>query len=78
MRTFLNGMHGLGTLSSPLVVAAFDLSGFRHMVDLGGATGHLAMAAAEKYPELHIAVFDLPRVIEHAAQYVDPDRKSVV
>ncbi len=69
MRTFLKGMHGLGTLSSPPVVAAFDLSSFRRMVDLGGATGHLAMTAAEEYPGLQTAVFDLPRVIEHAAQY---------
>ena len=63
MRTFLNGMHGLGMLSSPSVVAAFDLSGFRRLVDLGGATGHLAIAAAQRYPGLRAAVFDLPRVI---------------
>ena len=64
MRTFLNGMHGLGMLSSPPVVAAFDLSRYRRMVDLGGATGHLAMSAAEKYRGLRTAVFDLPRVIQ--------------
>jgi len=63
MRIFLQGMHGFGLLSSPKVVAAFDLSGFRKLVDLGGATGHLAIAACEHYPDLHAAVFDLPRVI---------------
>ena len=47
-------------LSSPTVVAAFDLRGFRRLVDLGGATGHLAIAACERYPELRAAVFDLP------------------
>ena len=35
-RTFLTGMHGFGMLSSPAVVRAFDLSRFRHLVDLGG------------------------------------------
>ena len=28
------GMHGFGLLSSPQVVAAFDLSRFGHLVDL--------------------------------------------
>jgi acetylserotonin O-methyltransferase len=70
MRTFLMGMHGFGVLSSPKVVAAFDLSRFQKLVDLGGATGHLAIAACERYPELHAAVFDLPRVIEVAREEV--------
>lgn len=64
METFLLGMHGFGTLSSPAVVRAFDLSRFRRMIDLGGATGHLAAAACERYPKLHGVVFDYPRVID--------------
>jgi acetylserotonin N-methyltransferase len=66
METFLKGMHGLGILSSPSVVSAFDLSQFRRFVDVGGATGHLAVAACERYPNLNAIVFDLPRVIEAA------------
>jgi acetylserotonin O-methyltransferase len=76
MRTFLMGMHGFGVLTSPKVAAAFDLSKFRRLVDLGGATGHLAIAACERYPELHAVVFDLPRVIEVAREQVE--RSSVV
>jgi len=74
MRTFLRGMHGFGALSSPKVVAAFDLSRFHRLVDLGGATGHLAIAARERYTDLRAAVFDLPRVIEEAAQTSDESR----
>jgi acetylserotonin N-methyltransferase len=70
MRTFLMGMHGFGVLSSPKVAAAFDLSRFHRLVDLGGATGHLAVAACERYPHLRAAVFDLPRVIEVAREQV--------
>ena len=66
MRDFLMGMHGFGMLSSPAVVAAFDLSRFRRLVDLGGATGHLAAAAAMQYPGMQVALFDLPQVIEFA------------
>ena len=62
MREFQKGMHGFGQLSSPAVVAAFDLSRFRRLVDLGGGTGHLAEAARKHYPQLETAVFDLPRV----------------
>jgi acetylserotonin N-methyltransferase len=69
-RTCLMGMHGFGVLSSPKVVAAFDLSRFRRLTDLGGATGHLAIAACERYPDLRAAVFDLPRVIEVARELV--------
>jgi acetylserotonin N-methyltransferase len=65
-QTFLQGMHGLGLLSSPKVVEAFDLSRFRRLVDLGGATGHLAIAACEHYSGLRAVVFDLPQVIEFA------------
>jgi acetylserotonin N-methyltransferase len=64
MRTFLLGMHGMGSISSPGVVAAFDLSRFHRLVDLGGGTGHLAIAACERYPQMRAAVFDLPRVVE--------------
>jgi acetylserotonin N-methyltransferase len=67
--TFVQGMHGLGVLSSPKVVEAFDLSRFRRMVDLGGATGHLALAACERNPDLRAVVFDLPAVSESARVY---------
>jgi len=61
MREFLMGMHGQGLLSSPHVVAAFDLGRFRRLVDLGGATGHLAIAACQRYPNMTAVVFDLPQ-----------------
>lgn len=70
MRTFLLGMHGFGVLSSPRVVAAFDLSRFHKLVDLGGATGHLAVAACEHYPDLRAVLFDLPPVVEFAREQV--------
>ncbi len=68
-RDFIAGMNGLGLISSPKVVAAFDLSRFTRLVDLGGATGHLAIAACERYTALRAAVFDLPRVIELAKEF---------
>jgi acetylserotonin N-methyltransferase len=62
-REFLMGMHGQGQISSPAVAAAFDLGRFRRLADLGGATGHLAVAACRRYPALRAVVFDLPAVL---------------
>jgi acetylserotonin N-methyltransferase len=70
MRTFVMGMHGIGVLSSPEVVRAFDLSRFHRFVDLGGATGHMTIAACEAYPVLQGVVFDLERVIPVAREMV--------
>lgn len=77
-RTFLLGMHGMGQLSSPAVASAFDLAGYRRVVDLGGATGHLAMAIAERYPEMEAAVFDLPEVIEYAREFTADSRVELL
>ncbi len=59
---FLNGMHGFGRISSPAVAAAFDLSRFHRLIDLGGASGHLAEAVRDRYPQIEAQVFDLPEV----------------
>jgi len=78
-RDFLLGMHGMGMLSSPLVVRAFDLGRFRRLVDLGGATGHLALEAVRRYPKLNAAVFDLPPVVATAREFLarQPDGEKV-
>ena len=70
-RSFLGGMHGLGQIGSRLIVRAFDLSRFHGMVDLGGATGHMAIAACEAYPNLRATVLDLPKVERFAKPYIE-------
>ncbi|HMD83763.1 MAG TPA: class I SAM-dependent methyltransferase [Terriglobia bacterium] len=75
-RDFLSGMDGFGQLSSPAVVAAFDLSRFHRLVDLGGGTGHLALAACARYPQLQGAVFDLPAALLTAHEYLTLGKKE--
>jgi acetylserotonin N-methyltransferase len=70
-RDFLSGMDGMGRLSSPAVVAAFDLGRFHRMIDLGGGTGHLVLAACGRYPQLQGAVFDLAGAIATGREYVE-------
>ncbi|MGJ5815759.1 methyltransferase [Paludibaculum fermentans] len=74
--TFLSGMHGLGQIGSPAVVRIFNLNQFRHMVDLGGATGHLSIAACERYGNLRATVFDLPAVVEAARPHIAASRAA--
>jgi acetylserotonin N-methyltransferase len=69
-REFLMGMHGFGIISSPHIVAAFDLGRFHSFVDLGGATGHLALAACRRYPHIAATVFDLPDAVPLAREIV--------
>jgi acetylserotonin N-methyltransferase len=61
-RNFLKGMHGFGRISSPAVAAAFELSRFHRLIDLGGASGHLVEAIRHRYPQIEAHVFDLPEV----------------
>jgi acetylserotonin O-methyltransferase len=70
LREFLMGMQGQGLISSPAVVAAFDLHRFHRLVDLGGGTGHLSIAACRRYPELHAVVFDMPGTQNLAGELV--------
>jgi acetylserotonin N-methyltransferase len=69
-REFLMGMHGYGLISSPHVVATFDLSPYSCLVDLGGATGHLAIAACQRYPHLRAVVLDVPEAVPLAREIV--------
>ena len=78
MRTFIAGMHGFGVISSPSVVSAFDLSKYKKLVDLGGATGHLTMAVAARYPHMEAVVFDLPNVAKVAAEHCAGTRVQCV
>lgn len=65
----MRGMQGFGMLSSPQVAASFDFSRFQTFWDLGGSTGHLALAMQERHPQLKIGIFDLPEVIQRAAEF---------
>lgn len=82
MKEFLMGMHGFGMITSPHIVNAFDLSRFSVLADLGGATGHLAIAACQRYSNLKGIVFDLPNALELAHEMVSKsgvsDRMNVL
>lgn len=52
------------------VIDAYDLSGVRRLVDVGGAHGHLVAAVLSRYPDMSAVVFDRPEVVPGAAEVV--------
>ena len=57
------GFHGA---EPPAVAAAYDFSGLKTIVDVGGATGNLLTAVLSKYPESRGILYDLPHVVRDA------------
>ena len=66
LAAFILGMHVLGREQAGTLAAAYDASGFRRLLDIGGATGSYAQAFVARSPEMGAVVFDLPPVIELA------------
>ena len=49
-------------------LAGYDFSGFRTIGDIGGGAGHLLAAVLETAPEAEGVLFDLPSVVDRAAE----------
>jgi demethylspheroidene O-methyltransferase len=49
------------------VLDSCDLSGARHLLDVGGGEGAFLQAAAARHPTLDLTLFDLPAVADRAA-----------
>lgn len=60
----------LGQIGAAL--AAYDFSGFRTIGDIGGGAGHLLAAVLGAAPDAEGVLFDLPQVVERAAEQPHP------
>ncbi|KAM3833905.1 acetylserotonin O-methyltransferase 2 [Diretmus argenteus] len=69
MLKFMGLMNSSWVLDGPDIVTAFNLSGFKTIVDLGGCSGALAREVAKAYPSSSVTVFDLPQVVEAAQKH---------
>jgi ubiquinone/menaquinone biosynthesis C-methylase UbiE len=69
-RRFLRAMVDASRPSVREVIRHLDLSGCRHLLDLGGGLGHYAIAFAEQWPHLKATLFDLPEAICLARDYM--------
>jgi hypothetical protein len=63
---FNEAMTSLGQGVDAAVVQAYDFSGVRRLVDVGGGHGALISAILQANPELRGTLFDLPHVVDGA------------
>lgn len=59
----MTGIHGRETLA---VLNAYDFSGIRRLVDVGGGNGSKLSAILKRHPSLRGVLFDLPQVVDRA------------
>jgi hypothetical protein len=63
---FQASMAGRAAQEAEAVVAAYDLAGCTHLVDVGAGTGTMARAALEAVPELSATLVDRPAMLDRA------------
>lgn len=70
LRTFIQGMHNLSVPAAREILETINLSGYKCIMDVGGGSGALAIAAVQKHPQMRGIVFDLPAVCPIAEEYI--------
>ena len=65
---FWDAMHSLSVMTARKLGEAVDLHPFRRLLDIGGGSGAFDIELCRLYPALRASVFDLPHVVEIAAQ----------
>ena len=69
--SFLMGMFNLAMNIAPDVTALIDLTGRRHLIDLGGGPGTYAIHFCLANPNLRATVYDLPTTRPFALQTIE-------
>lgn len=64
----MTGHHGAETIP---MLDAYDFSGFKEVVDVGGGNGSVLIVALQRLTELRGVLFDLPGVAERAAAEIE-------
>ncbi|XP_062378508.1 acetylserotonin O-methyltransferase 2 [Sardina pilchardus] len=78
MLKFMGLMNSTWAIDGHDIVTAFNLSGFKSMVDLGGCSGALARELAREYPSSTVTVLDLPKVVQTARRHFSEESDSTV
>lgn len=68
--------HNLALLVGKALARAFDFSVHRKMLDVGGGTGAMSLGVCAVHQSLLATVWDLPKVLEQTARFVEESRLS--
>jgi SAM-dependent methyltransferase len=63
---FLAGVEAITAGPAQALAASYDFSGHERLLDLGGGTGSIAGAIAQRNPNIEGTIFDLPNVVPMA------------
>ncbi|XP_039356553.1 acetylserotonin O-methyltransferase-like isoform X2 [Mauremys reevesii] len=78
MITFMYGLNAIWSICGRDVIAAFDLSPFTIIYDLGGCAGGLAQECISLYPKSTVTIYDLPKVVQVAKErFVPPEERRI-
>ena len=66
LEAFIGAMHVVGRSLSKEIADSYDISPFKRLLDIGGATGTYIEAFLQKNPKMTAVLFDLPDVIPMA------------
>ncbi|XP_005864054.1 PREDICTED: acetylserotonin O-methyltransferase [Myotis brandtii] len=66
---FMRALQDVWSVQGSGVLAAFDLSPFPLVCDLGGCSGALAKECVSLYPGCRVTVFDIPSVVRAAKDH---------
>ena len=70
LEQFMSAMRGISGPNFKALAEKFDFTRYRTLCDVGGATGQLASAVAERHPHLTATSFDLPIVEPIAKRWI--------
>ncbi|KAG8450580.1 hypothetical protein GDO86_003011 [Hymenochirus boettgeri] len=70
---FMHSMDSIWKICGKDVIAAFDLSAFNEIYDLGGCSGALAKQIVSVYPSSTVTILDLPNVVQTAKKHFISD-----
>lgn len=62
--------HNLALMHGLALAESFDLSQYKHLLDVGGGTGAMSIGLCEKYKKLSATIFDLPENIKKADEFI--------
>lgn len=68
---FFRGLHAGALATGRQLATTFDFDRFRSLLDVGGGSGGLAIAACQCCPRLNATIIELPRVAPIAQSFVD-------
>uniref|UniRef100_F6X3D5 Acetylserotonin O-methyltransferase n=1 Tax=Xenopus tropicalis TaxID=8364 RepID=F6X3D5_XENTR len=71
--SFMHHMESIWHICGKDVLAAFDLSSFKEICDIGGCSGGLAKHFLSLYPSSSVTIMDLPEVVQMAKKHFITD-----